>query len=106
MGVDYSPLGGIGIRVTKEYKKKLIVANEGETYDGDMVSVIEELGITAGTSGSGSYTGEENDYYMMVDGSTLMEINQNSAHFIKTLNSFGIDITEKDLEVIEELHIW
>lgn len=106
MGVDYSPVGGIGVKLTHEMKCKLIVANEGEAHDGCVDSLLGDLEFCYAEAGDGNYSGNENDFYLLVEGDTLMEINQNSKEFLQRLNSYGIKIKEEDLEVISELHVW
>lgn len=104
MGVDYSPVGGIGIEVTKEIKSKLIKANDGN-YD-DMDSLLDDLDLPYKVAGNGSYTGNDNDYYVMVEGETLTEINSNTDRFIEVLGNLGVEIKLDDLKVIQELHVW
>ena len=106
MGVDYSPVGGIGIKIEGKIKNKLIVANDGESYDGDMDSLCGDLDLTCSESGDGNYTGDENDWYIMVEGETLMEINKNAPKLIEKLSGYGINIKMGELKVIQELCIW
>jgi hypothetical protein len=105
MGVDYIPVGGIGIKVTHEIKKKLTIVNEGDCCGGCMDSLLSDLELEYAEAGDGSYTGEENTYYLMVQGSTLVEINENTDEFISKLKSYDIDVSVSDVKVISELHI-
>lgn len=105
MGVDYTPVSGVGIEVTKDIKKKLVMANGGD-FDGCLESLLDDLELVYQDAGSGSYTGEENTYYLKVEGSTLTEINRNSEPFLKKLEGFGISLTVDDLIMINDLCVW
>lgn len=106
MGIDYTPVGGIGLEITDEIKKKLVIANEGEAHDGCMDSLCSDLGLEYSEAGDGSYSGDENTFYLMVEGTTLMEINENSGPFLDKMYEKGIRVTASDLQVISELHVW
>lgn len=105
MGVDYSPVGGVGVEVTKEIKKKLIVANDGD-YDGDMDDLLSELGLTYAEAGDGNYTGDDNRHYIILEGDNFSELSENALPLISKLEDMGINIEYTDLKVLNELHIW
>ncbi len=106
MGVDYNGVGGIGIVVTSSMKKKLIILNEGECCDGSLEEVLDDLEMSYKEGGDGNYSGEENTFYLTVEGETLNEINENVEGFLETLNDAGIKVSQNDLKVIEDLHVW
>lgn len=111
MGVDYRGVGGIGIEFTYEHLE--MVVNKGVLDDIDTPDKIDtdyfgeylaELDLEYECGGDG-YGGETN-YYILVPGKNLTEINQNSKAFIERLGSLGINITEDDLIVISDLYIY
>jgi hypothetical protein len=104
MGVDYSPVGGIGIEVTGKIKAKLKAAAT-DSYE-CMGELLDDLGIPYKEAGDGNYSGKENSFYLIVEGETLTEINNNAEKFIKNMSEFGIKVKSDDLVVIEELHVW
>lgn len=105
MGVDYDGVGGVGVEITEEMKRKLVVANEG-AFDGYMDELLSDLELEYKEGGSGSYTGKENTFYLMVEGDTLEEVYNNSKGFISKLSEMNIDIKLGDIVVIEDLHVW
>lgn len=103
MGVDYSPVGGVGILLTEDMEEILIKqVNDGE-YD-DIDSVLDELEFSYDMYGNS--LSDNPSYCLLVNGTTLIDINKNAPDFIKKLNDLGINISLEDLKVIEELHIW
>lgn len=106
MSVDYSGVGGVGIEITHEIKNKLIVANEGETYDGCLESMLGDLELDLKEAGDGNYTGDDNTFYISLEGDNLKELIENSAALLEKLEGFGIKLTLEDIEVIEDLHVW
>jgi hypothetical protein len=105
MGVDYNGVGGIGLEVTNEIKKKLVVANDGD-FCGCMDTLLDDLEFEYREAGDGNYSGEENTYYIMVEGENLREIIENSEPFIERLSNMGIIVTFDNLKVIEDLRVW
>jgi len=103
MGVDYSPVGGIGIEMTDEILG--VLQKQVDLYE-CKDSLLDELELSYSQAGSGNYTGAENTYYIMVDGDTLMEINKNAKVLSDKLKSFGIEIEAEDFDVIQDLHVW
>ena len=110
MGVDYNGVGGIGIEFTDEHKE--IVLSNGsidhhnyELHDGfPTPDILEELDLEYQCGGD-AYGGET-VYYLFVPGKNLKEINENSKSFIERLGSIGINITEEDLIVIEDMFVY
>jgi len=105
MSIDYSPVGGIGLEVTDEIRKKLVVANKGD-FDGDMNSLLSDLEFNYEEAGDGSYSGDDNIFYIMVDGDTLTEVNKNVKKLIKKLSSMKIEVDIDSFKIISDLHVW
>ena len=105
MSVDYKGVGGIGVLVTDSIRKKLVIANDGN-YDGCVETLLCDLGIECEELGEGNYTGNENTFYMMVEGKTLIELNKNVQAFIKKLKSYKINIKEEDIKLVSGLLMW
>ena len=107
MSVDYSAVGGIGIRFNENLQMKAIELEyfTEEEWDEDMYSCVESLGIMYHTSGN-SYNSEY-DFYFLVNGKNLKEVMANSLSFLDKINKkFIVEYTQEDLEVISELRIW
>lgn len=104
MGVDYSPVGGVGIKVTDKIKNKLRVANNGD--GDDITEILDSLELPYAQAGDGNYSGNDNDFYLKVEGETLVEINSNAPAFIEKLKGYNVDISLNDLIMIEDLHVW
>ena len=107
MGVDYSGIGGIGIELTEERRKKLIskgLFTEDE-WDKDCYECLEEVNLPFSVAGDGSYGGDFR-FYLLVEGDNLKEILENEEAFRNRLQNFGIQLTQEDLGVISDLHIW
>lgn len=107
MGIDYNGVGGIGIRLNDEMIEKVIEKNmfTEEDWDDDMYGCVDSLGISYSVAGD-SYNSEY-EFYYLVKGENLEDINKNKEQFLHEINSkFNTSYTEKDLKVISELHIW
>jgi hypothetical protein len=106
MSIDYEGVGGIGIKLTDDLIKKLIEKNifTKDEWKEDAYECLERLNIyyqQAGNVFIGIY-----DWYLMVDGYNLKEINENVDQFIIDIkNKIGIDLTLSDLKVIEDCFI-
>jgi len=61
--------------------------------------------ITFSVAGDGSYGGDFR-FYLLVEGDNLKEILENEEAFRNRLQNFGIQLTQEDLGVISDLHIW
>ena len=116
MGVDYSPVGGIGILLDREMLTKASKVTgikldfgreEDDTYcvREQIQDILSEISVPYSEAGS-SYSDEELDIYLQVEGETLVEINNNVSEFIDRLKKFDINITKERLVVIEELLVW
>jgi len=114
MGVDYSSVGGIGIEIDDEIKNMITdryctengIEEDSDEYDELYFSeILDELEIDYSEGGSGCYGGDSS-YYLLVDGNTLLEVQNNTDEFIKNLKNIGIEITVEDLQVISDLHIY
>ena len=102
MGVDYDAVGGIGIRVTKERLQKLGYNED----DNDVSSFLDDVvGVTYSEYGS-CYSENSLEYAWMVPGSKYLECVKNIPEFLKELNDKNLNVTEEDLEIIEEIFIW
>jgi hypothetical protein len=106
MGVDYTGVGGIGIEVDDKVlatfiENKVFSEEEWDEYGSEC---LEEIGVPYQTAGS-AYSGEETNY-LFVPGDTLGEIQANAPKFIETLKKHGCNISEKDLLLISDLHVW
>tara|TARA_R110000744_G_scaffold281118_2_gene393060 strand:- start:154 stop:498 length:345 start_codon:yes stop_codon:yes gene_type:complete len=114
MGVDYSGIGGIGIELTDDMKEmisdKYYSVNNIDEDDDDYENIyfseiLDDSGLEYSEAGSEGYGGEGR-YYLLVDGNTLLEVQNNTDEFIKNLKNVGIEITIEDLQVISDLHIY
>ena len=108
MGIDRDGIGGIGILVDQEVVEKMItkgIFTEDEWED-DPLECLDMTMIPHATAGDGSYTGDDDIFYFMIDGNTLNEINRNVPDFIKRLNEVGVSIKEEELIVISDIHVW
>lgn len=107
MGVDYDGVGGVGIRMTEAVIDKFISAGlftEDEWHD-DPEGCCETVKLPYATYGS-AYSGQETRV-LLVDGKTFGDIKRNAPAFVERLKALGLDaLTEDDLEVIAEGHIW
>lgn len=106
MSVDYSSVGGIGIKFTDEMKEKMIDSKlfTEDEWDDSESECMEEIGISYYTAGN-SYSGNL-WYYFLVEGSSLEEINKNVSEFISKFKQYNINISQNDLQVISDLHVW
>jgi len=107
MRVNYSGVGGIGIKVDDEIISKLIVNKKftKEDWEDDPENCLNGLGISYKVAG-GIYSNEDEEYYyLLVPGNNLNDINSNIGEFITKLESMGIDITSSDLLVISDCRI-
>lgn len=106
MGVDYNGIGGIGLEVTDEVLEKLHKYTKNKFIDDHTVDLIESLDISYSEAGSGSYTGQENTFYLMAEGDTLKEVTEGAKELSVKLKQLGIEIDPDDFEVISDLHVW
>jgi len=106
MFFDYSPVGGVGIQLTKEMVERLISNGKfsEDDWEDDPDGCIDELGMSYQTAGN-SYS-DETYHYLLVEGSTLMEINENVDDFVSELSKNGITISKEEIHVIRDLHVW
>ena len=119
MGIDYSPVGGIGIEIDEEMRSliefKYYVNTYGigkiedledlEEYEElDFQEILEECFLPYSMAGC-SYSGNH-CYYLMVKGETLLEIENNYQEFIDSLKEYGISIIKEDLMVVSDLLVW
>jgi hypothetical protein len=106
MGVDYTPVGGLGVKVTDDMVEKFIASEEFtlNEWKDDPYFCLEELGFIYAETGN-SYTGRDQDFYLFIDGDNLAEILENVDDFIGDLANFGIHVTNADIKVVEELCI-
>lgn len=100
MGVDYDGIGGIGVKITDEIVNDLIKSGCIKE-SGDLC--LDNIGISYKTAGC-TYSGDCR-YYWIVKGENLYEVNTNSQIFIEKLKKIGIEVTTKDLIVIEDICI-
>ena len=114
MGVDYCGIGGIGIKITDDMKDiislKYYSINNIDEDDDDyeeiyFSEILDDYGLEYSEAGSEGYGGEGR-YYLLVEGNTLLEVQNNTDDFIKSLKDVGIKITVEDLQVISDLHIY
>lgn len=107
MGVDYTGIGGIGIRITGRVLETLVENGlfTMEEWDSDPDGCCETVKLPYATYGS-AYSGQETRV-LLVKGETFGEIKSNAPLFVDRLRSLGLsDITEDALEMIAEGHIW
>ena len=102
MGVDYSAVGGIGVKVTP---KMLKVLRARDTENEDDYDILDSLGLRFEVGGSGAYTGKKDNYYLMADGNNLGQVIKGADKLHKKLKELGIDIPVDKFEVIEDLHV-
>ena len=106
MSVDYDGVGGIGILLTDEIIEKLMDGNlfTKEEWDNDKYECVERLNVSYQTAGN-AYSGDTH-FYLLVEGSTLAEINYNADEFINWLvNNLGFNIDYNDLMVISDIYV-
>jgi hypothetical protein len=106
MGIDYSGVGGIGIKLTDEMVS-LAVRNglfTDEEWEEDPLGCMEEFGIEYDSAGNDFC--DDSTYYLLVEGKTLNDINSNSTKFIDSLKIAGIEISKNELLVISDIHIY
>lgn len=106
MDVDYSSVGGIGVEFTDEMMEAVIEKGlfTEEEWDDDRHECMETIGLSF-SEGGNSYSGDT-DFYLLVDGETLGEINDNADKFVATLREKGIDTSVNELQVISAYHVW
>lgn len=112
MGVDYDGVAGFGIEITDEIKEKLgffeLFETEDEDNSVDYNEFMDNLGIPYKEAGYYSYSGDIDELrlYFIIGGKTLKEIVEEAPNFINKLHEIGIDITENDIKLIEDVHCW
>ena len=100
MGVDYSAVFGIGVKITS-------FPDEVEDVYEFMDDTLDGTDFRWGESGEGAYSGEENDFYIFInqpfengiDGLTAKAIDL--IEFVK-----GKGLTTTEVDVVGGLHIW
>ncbi len=102
MSTTYNAVGGIGVQIILDMLEEPISSGEftEEEWDDDPTDCIEEL---VDDKYSCIKT-DDDEIYLLIDGSTLPEVNSNVKTFINYLGNRGIKITEDDLKVISELY--
>jgi len=113
MGVDYTAVSGIGIEFTDKMIDRAIdlCAFTREDFDEDNSWAIDKMcqkldGVCYQEAGSYGYGGDQK-FYLIVEGSTLNEINGNAAGFISVIRSeIGADICLADLILVDDMHVW
>ena len=97
---------GIGVVLSGKIIQNLIASKtftltEWENNPTKCVELLDVPYIWAGNEYEGGTY-----YYLAVKGTTLIEINENAPSFLEKLNLHGINITMKDLKVIEDSYIF
>ena len=107
MGVDHNGVGGIGIELTEEIRNKLIEKGlfTQDEWDEDEYGCLETINLPYSVAGDGNYGGDDR-YYLLVHGDNLEEIIKNEQEFRNHLQRLGIQLDQKDLIVISDLHVW
>jgi hypothetical protein len=105
MGVDYSAVGGIGIRVNK-YINKIIESGAftQEEWNEDCEYCLDSISIKYRIYGN--TLSSKCHYAWMVTGKNLEEVISSAAPFIASFANIGVHLNLTDLEVIEESLIW
>ena len=106
MGVDHSSVGGIGIKFTEDMKQTMIdesLFTEDE-WDDSSEECMEEIGIPYNQAGN-SYSGNI-EYYFIVNGETLEDVNNNADGFVSKFKKYGINLSVNELKVISEYLVW
>lgn len=105
MSVNYYGVGGIGILITDDRINKFIESNlfSKKDWNDDPYECMDIVGISW-VSGGDLYF-EEYNFYFLVEGDNLEEINKNEKSFRNKLSKYGIFIQQKDLIVISDLEI-
>ena len=75
-----------------------------EEWNDDPHGCMKEIGLTF-QKGGNSYSGDT-QFYFLVDGETLGEINSNADKFVTKLLEHGIDTSVNELQVISDYYIW
>lgn len=107
MGVGYGGVGGIGVQFDSDMQESAVEKGifSEEDWDDCPGECMESVGLTFDTAGS-AYSGEE-QFYLLVDGESLTDINNNAGDFCSKVNeAIGSKLTPADLKVIYDLHIW
>jgi len=107
MGVSYNAIGGIGVLLDENIISALIKDGNftEEEWGEDNNSCLEELEVEYEEAGSYGYGGEKR-FYLLVKGKTLEDVNKNK-HVLKIfLEKLKINITDADLIVVCDLHVW
>jgi hypothetical protein len=103
VGVDYSPVGGIGIELTDEILG--VLQKAVDLYE-DKESLLGELELDYKEAGDGNYSGDENIFYIVAEGNNLRETTESAIELSKRLKELGVDISSDDFIVIQDLHVW
>ena len=106
MGVDYDGVGGIGVKVSDQMIWSLLATDafSEEDWEEDPDYCLDSLVVPYQTAGS-CYNGEDLTYYLLIEGSTLKDINENAPKFLDKLKSMGIESSPEDLIVISDIFI-
>ena len=106
MSLDYSSIGGIGIKVNYDIEKAIVSSGlfTDEDIEEDLLSCLESVWHKAEQAGN-CYNGELRHYFM-VEGSNLGSIKKNTVLLIAAMKEIGIDIKEDDLAVISDLLVY
>lgn len=103
MGVDYRANFGFGIQVTQRSSEE-----ESETYfSEDLEELLEGSKYEYFEVGKGSYTGKENDFYVVVNHRLLNQDNlkQESEGLLNFLDAKGIDYVGTP-NIVGGLHVY
>lgn len=111
MGVDYNAVGGVGVMATREQLVAMIGEQklEDDFYD-DIEDAIDETfgaeGIFLATSGSASYSGGDDTYYLCIRDpfSDGYDLRDKVDQFKDTLRKSGFD-DFSDVDVFCDLYI-
>lgn len=106
MGVDYDGVGGVGLLLTDERIAGLIESGifTEDQWGEDRYESLERIGLTYYEAGSANYGGEVR-WYLVVDGDTLADVNNNAPAFVEKAKKVGIITTVDELEIISDLLI-
>jgi len=107
MGVDYEGIGGVGLKITQKEIDAFIKAGifTDEEWDQDENECIEKVGMLFSMSGD-LFSGTNINFYLLVPGDTLPEVNGNVPKFIQDLADKGVIITENDIVVMSDILIF
>ena len=106
MGVDYNGVGGIGVEFTDDMAERAIERGmfSREDWEADRYMCMEEIGVLFSEAGN-SYSSDTR-FYLLVEGETLKEINNNAGVFVEKVSKLLPDLSVDTLRVINDMHIW